>query len=158
MLKRFGYPGYLKHEWDKLDELWKAVADYEHLTDHIDRLFNIQFTNLMLVDEAYEEGDVTQSAENAFNNLLTSYREQIEIAIRQIEGSKNAKRSPTGHAAYTKSWLDYWDDAWAERRENDKGWKVGNKEVLAALPDNIPQPNRSTITRQRKIRRKELDS
>jgi len=89
-------------------------------------------------------------------DLFVSVNNAIPAWRRERDSLRQGKKR--GHAAFSDNWLNYWDDAWAERRENGKGWKVGNKEILNALPDHVVPPDRSTITRQRNKRYKELHS
>ncbi|MDB4542922.1 hypothetical protein N9241_01630 [bacterium] len=131
------------------------------LTENVNGAFELYIYQLLDIEAAFEEGLGQKGSTMAHmyqseseEKLLASIRVQFDaIDLWKKKFDEGEKR---GYAAARNSWLDYWDDDWAVRRENGKGWKVSSKDVLAALPDHIPAPDRSTITRQRQKRLKEL--
>jgi hypothetical protein len=86
-----------------------------------------------------------------FFSLLSDYD-----AARELDGSMSLARfdraikgKKTGHAAFQDSWLNYWNDAWLQRRSNGKGWLYSTTDIINSLPVNIPVPSTSTVRRYR---------
>ena len=116
---------------------------------------------LIQVAKLVEQAGGTDVPLIALNCIGLTLVQAMEIYLERIWpalSAKFAKRGKTGWAAAKHSWLHYWDDSWAERRENDKGWKVSNKEVYASLPTSVEPPERSVLTRHRMRRYKERNT
>ena len=86
-----------------------------------------------------------------FFSLLSVYDAARELdglmSLARFDGAINGKKS--GHAAFQDSWLDYWNDAWLQRRSNGKGWLYSTADIINSLPVNIPVPSTSTVWRYR---------
>jgi hypothetical protein len=165
------YPEWWQEQYKEVQEIIKMVNELHDelgkaLSPDAESAFRDWVFQLVRIADSIQRPEVELGAEVislffelacmkavAFNQACANFFPAIKREAKYVQ--EGVER---GHAAYSSSWLDHWDDAWAERRENGKGWKVGNKAILAALPDNVPVPDRSTITRQRERRHKELNA
>jgi hypothetical protein len=165
-------PAWLVEFWDMISEANGRRNDAECEAElYGEVIFNEEvldyaFDTALLITKAWREPEtppgpiieaaLKQLATEQVKHMTGALRAKTRAQERNLKYRKEGKK--LGWAAAKNSWLDYWDDAWAERRENDKGWKVGNKEIIASLPEGVVHPNPSTIHRRRQKRYKELNS